>query len=277
MLHILIIALFMVVFLHDGWQSAAGEHGLATHASSPHVWAISLVPMLALALATWLVVAALSRDVARRGSWKSARLAERVLALSRWGAVLLHAANVLAFGLLDEIRFRIGDLIAIDELAVIALPIGVFLIGWWAYEPIERTLRDATTLRMLDSGQPVFAPPTRPQYVLLQFRHQILLSLVPIGLIATWAESMQRGLLWLAGHKGESGLLGRAGGLLAHDTAMAWAHTALQLVGVATPTAGTSAIAISARWAATSSAPTTTSCSGGWPSPNSRKRTPAAT
>jgi len=238
LLHVLIIALFMVVVLHDGWRSGLSPSSAASRAGSLEIWVSALGPMLVLALATWATIGALARDVQRRGSWRSARMAERTLGLSRWAAVLLHAANVLSIGLLDEVRMRIGDLIALDELAVISLPIGIFLVGWWAYEPIERTLRDATTLRMLDSGRPVFAAPTRAQYVLLQLRHQVLLSLVPIGMIAVWSEAMQRGLRWLASHASRPGnphhgLLARIGDHLSTESAMAWANTALQLLGVA--------------------------------------------
>lgn len=230
MLHILIIAMFMVVVLHDQLPEvlgAAGSGGLGGWA-----WLTSLVPMALLAGATWLVVGTLAREVERRGTYRAAILAERMLVVSRWAAVLLYAADVLAIGLLDQVRRTIGDLIALDELAVMSLPILVFLVGWWAFEPIERRLRESTTLRMLDQGLPVFTAPTRWQYVVLNFRHQVLLSLVPIGIIAIWSESLDNILAWLANSAGRADLLGRVGRQITDEGTRQWVHTVLQISGV---------------------------------------------
>jgi Zn-dependent protease with chaperone function len=232
-LHILIIAMFMVIVLHDSFEGASRSSTSASLIGSGWVWLASLGPMLVLAGATWLIIATLARDVQRRGSIRSAILGERMLGASRWIAVILHACNVLVIGLLDEVRRLIGDIIAIDELAVITLPIGVFLVGWWAYEPIERRLRESTTLRLLDAGQPVFAPPTRRQYVILNLRHQVLLSLVPIGLIAVWTESLERVLSWVGSHKGAPGWLGWLAVHASDKEKMGLAYTGLQLAGVA--------------------------------------------
>lgn len=228
MLHVLIIAMFMVIVVHDQFPGAFGASG-----DGPGwAWLASLGPMALLAGATWLVVGTLAREVERRGRLHAAVLAERMLTASRWAAVLLYAADVLALGLLDLVRNAVGDMIAIDELLVISLPIAVFMIGWWAYEPIDRRLREATTLRMLDQGLPVFTAPTRWQFVLLNVRHQVLLSLVPIGLIAVWSESLDRLLAWLAGNAGRADLLGRIGRQVAEDDARQWVRTVLQLSGV---------------------------------------------
>ncbi len=237
MLHVLVIAMFMVIVVHDQFPGSlfadgGGLVGGGDAGASAWAWLASLGPMTLLAGATWLVIATLARALQRSGTYRAALLAERMLLASRWAAVLLYAADVLALGLLDRVRETVGDLIAVDELAVISLPILVFMVGWWAYEPIERRLREATTLRMLDQGLPVFTPPTRWQYVLLNLRHQVLLSLVPIGLIAVWSESLDRVLAWLAGNAGRADWLGRIGRQLADSDARQWARTVLQISGV---------------------------------------------
>ncbi len=234
MLHVQIILLFMAVVLHDAWWGAS--IGSAGRASSRHAFAggwevlAAVGPMLVLAATTWLVLGNLSRDVERRGSWRAAVRSERVVSGSRWLAVLLHACNILVIGLLDVVRGGVGDLVALDELLVILLPLVVFATGWWAYYPIDRTLREAAMLRMLDQGRPVFPSPTRRQYVVMNFRHQVLLSLVPIALMAVWGEAVERGLRWAASARSIPASLSSR---LSDPETLGLVYTALQIVGIA--------------------------------------------
>lgn len=234
MVHIQIIVLFVVLVLHDAVQSAIG-HTETTRGALPGwaVWAGSLIPMAALALLTWLVVAVYARDVDRRGSVRAVLSADRVLGVSRWLAVVLHAVSVLVVGLLDQIRLVIGDVVAIDEFLAILPPLIVYAAGWWGYYPIERALRDRVMVRALDEGTPLFDMPTQWQFLILNLRHQVLLSLAPIAMIAVWSESAEWLLAWLAAHKTSEGWVGRIGGFIDRHGLVGPIYTLLQLAGVA--------------------------------------------
>lgn len=234
MVHIQVIVLFVVLVLHDAVQSAVG-HPESTRAALPGwaVWAGSLVPMAALALLTWLVVTVYAREVDRRGSARALLSADRVLGVSRWLAVVLHAVSVLVVGLLDQVRYVIGDVVAVDEFVTILPPLLVYAAGWWGYYPIERALRDRVMVRALDECQPLFDMPTRRQFLVLNLRHQVLLSLAPIAMIAVWSESAEWLLGWLAAHRTSPGVMGRVGGFIDRHGLVGPVYTVLQLAGVA--------------------------------------------
>ncbi|MFN7021812.1 MAG: M48 family metallopeptidase [Phycisphaerales bacterium] len=234
MLHLLIIALFIVIALHDS-VVGGGRFGNGAGAERPldWAWAATLGPMFALAAATVAVVGVLARRCVERGSWRAFTLADRMLALSRAGVLLLHAANVLALGWLGLVRGVIGDVVALDELAAITPPLLVIIAGWWAYAPIEQQLRQATMYRLLETGQPQYPMVSRGRYVVLNIRHQILLTLAPLGLIAAWSEGLARGLSRLEGLAGPHGGLARVGAWLGDEGNRAVVETGLQLAGVA--------------------------------------------
>jgi STE24 endopeptidase len=82
----------------------------------------------------------------------------------------------------------IGDLILIDEMLAISLPIAMLVFGWWADYPIDRRLREATLIGSIDAGRPIQAIWTRSQYLLGQVRHQLALMLVPLLVLIGWLE-----------------------------------------------------------------------------------------
>ncbi|MCC6322882.1 MAG: M48 family metalloprotease [Phycisphaerales bacterium] len=233
MLHLLIIALFIVIALHDS-VAGGGRFGVApeTAPATTEVWVVTLGPMLTLALGTVVSIKVLARRVAERGSMRALAAADRVLAISRVSALLLHAGNVLALGWMGAVRGVVGDVVAIDELLAIAPPLLVVIVGWWAYFPIEARVRESTMYRLLETGQPQYPMVSRGRFVMLQLRHQILLTLVPLSMIAIWSEGLERGLSRMARADPERGPAGRIGAWLADDANLTAAQTLLQLAGV---------------------------------------------
>lgn len=230
MVIILIVASLLV-------REQMGQPLLADRIGPVGAAAWTLLPMLLVFLLAHALISWQTRRLARWGSWRSVLWAERVLSVSRWLAVGLHVFAVLALGWLDAVRSVIGDRIVIDEV-IAGAPVMAFLaLGWWSVYPIDRLLREAAMVRGLDEGLPIHAPPSRVQYVVMQIRHQMLLGLVPMTVLAGWSEGVDA---MLAGVRraAEQGQFAR-GGLpdrLAHWTmsqeGSAWAHLGLQLVGV---------------------------------------------
>lgn len=194
MLHVFVIALFLVLMLHD----AAFGGVVSASAHTPWwVWGASLGPMLVLGLATHGVLGLCAAELDRSGSPRALRSAERMLTMGRWTVVMLHALNVLVLGFLDAIRSVIGDTIGVDEVLCVLPALTVVTFGWWSFYPIELRLREASLLRTIDSLVAVHPIPTRGEYVVMQVRHQLLLSVLPIGVLSVWseaAESLLKGL-----------------------------------------------------------------------------------
>ena len=77
----------------------------------------------------------------------------------------------------------------IVQLALPALLLGTLppMLAWlastWAQYPADRALREQSLLDLLDQNLPVHSPPTMWQYVMAQFRLQILSVVLPILLI----------------------------------------------------------------------------------------------
>jgi Zn-dependent protease with chaperone function len=57
--------------------------------------------------------------------------------------------------------------------------------------PIERRLREAVIVRDLDEGRPFRPVPARAAHVLMAFRHQAALVLVPIVCVLAWYEAVE--------------------------------------------------------------------------------------
>jgi Zn-dependent protease with chaperone function len=233
LLHLIIIALFAVIAIHDS-VAGGGRFGPAVHSglTPGWAWAASLGPMLALAGVTWLIIRTLAREVEMTGSGRAADLADRMLGVSRWSALLIHAINILLIGWLGAVRGVVGDLIVIDELLAIAPALLVFIIGWWAYYPIDVYFKDATTYRLMETGQPMYPPVSRRMFVSLQFRHQVLLMLVPLTMVYAWGEAVDRAITRLVHRATGTGWISYAGRWLVDDQNRAAAASILQIVGV---------------------------------------------
>ena len=98
------------------------------------------------------------------------------------------AAGVLATGFREAVRGYVGDFLIIDEAFTMAPALFALAAAWWIFHPFEVRARDATLIRRLDEGLPVHAAPSRGAWVAMQFRTQVLILLVPLGLLAVTGD-----------------------------------------------------------------------------------------
>lgn len=233
MLHVLVILMLAAIAVHD--VVVRDSAALGRHSEGAAGWwtlTVVIVPLMVLSTLAWLVCRAAGTFL-DYGRGRALLTAERTNSAARVGAVCLHAANVLVFGWLDLVRSVIGDVVVIDELMAITPPLLVFCATWAAQYPLEKRVRDAVTLRQLDAGCTVYPMPSRWQFVLGNFRHQVLLSLVPITMLLAWAEGAERSLDWLASHRGAaSGVLAWLGGVASDQSTRSSALLAVQFIGV---------------------------------------------
>jgi STE24 endopeptidase len=123
-----------------------------------------------------------------RGRHRALISADRIGRAARMLIIANHFAAVLVFGWLETVRSMVGNPILLDELIAIA-PALLGLIGVWAaYYPIERRLEQASLIRQLDDGRPVYPSLSRGQFVLMQTRMHLLLTLVPVLMIVAISE-----------------------------------------------------------------------------------------
>ncbi|MFA6046319.1 MAG: M48 family metallopeptidase [Phycisphaerales bacterium] len=190
MIQILIIAAFVCARLRE---SVGNPHPLQFG------WAYALLPCLL----GWLVVQGRARMAVRsmdsRGSLTAARHADTLATFTR---ILAGISLCFALLLTDWPSLAAtpvaGTPLLTDLVAI--LPLFLMVLGQWsALYPIERRLRDAMLLRQLDSGQPVYPPPTRGQHLWNRTRFEVLLVLAPILLASLWHEGVTR-LPAIVGH-----------------------------------------------------------------------------
>lgn len=219
-----VILLFAVMLL----TNSLGADGVI-RLQPGQVVLLSTLPMLALAVATHLIVTFAARTIDRTGSHRLIVMADRVVTASRFGAIGLHGANVLLFGWLAAVRDLVGDQILVDELAAVSPALLVITASWWSFYPIERTLRESVQMRKLESGSPVYPIPSRTTYVWFNVRHTLLGTAVPMLLLVGWMEGLDHFLAWAgtASHLWEAGAA-----WMARPEVRAWVSAGGQLVGV---------------------------------------------
>lgn len=117
--------------------------------------------------------------------------AARSLRIVQWAAVAIVATGVLATGFREAIRGYVGDFLIIDEAVTMAPALFAIIAAWWIFHPFEVRARDAMLIRRLDEGLPVHASPSRGVWVATQFRTQVLILLVPLGLLAVMSDLVE--------------------------------------------------------------------------------------
>lgn len=223
MIHISLILCFLAVVLHDSFFKGSVQPWLGPLPAT----AVSLLPFFMLITTTHIVIESLGRVLDRTGSWEAVRRADALIARGRLLAVLFHLVNVLLVGWPDAVRSVIGDTIMIDELVIISPVLVTWSLGWWSVEPIERRLREASLVRDLDAGKPLYPIVTRWQFVFSNLRYHVFLLLVPMLLLLAWAETVERAAPRMLGSVPSQG-----GGPPVLDPAMAPVATIIQLCGV---------------------------------------------
>lgn len=191
-MHALIIAAFAVLYLGE----ELGAPLIPPLRPFALPWMLTMVAAIVAGL--WLLSAIEMRGLDRDGSIKRVRRVERAAAIARWSLLAAHAAAVLAFGLLAQIRAFAADRLAVhnpvalDELvALVPLVLGFTAVEFVIY-PVERRLRDALLIRSLDEGRPVHPYPPRARFVWLWSRHHILFILIPLAILLAWSETAPR-------------------------------------------------------------------------------------
>lgn len=199
MVQAIIILCALALHVGEGVNLSFAKHLSPLNTSIVVVLALGLV---ALFVQISCVLCARAMD---RGSRFAIHRADRILLASRFVALVLFIAACVGLDWIRAVREGLGslvsgpgslaergDLIAIDEVLAL-LPMLLFLAaGWWSFQPLDRRLRDAAWMRMLDEGRPVYAPPTRIQFVWSAMRHQVFLILLPLMLITAWQEAVAR-------------------------------------------------------------------------------------
>ncbi|MBX3404446.1 MAG: M48 family metalloprotease [Phycisphaeraceae bacterium] len=234
MLHVLVILMLASIALHDSLRSGSGTLA-AFYDGAAGWWTVpmTLLPLAALALLA-LLGARAGAAMLDAGRIEGAALADRACAAARVGAVCVFAAAVLTLGWLDAVRMVIGDVILIDELVALSPALAVFCASWAGHYAIESRIRQAIIMRGLDTGATMYPVPSRARFVLTQFRHQVLLSLVPIMLLMGWAECAERIADYLAANRAVvGGALAWLGALTADRDTRPGVLLGAQLIGVA--------------------------------------------
>lgn len=186
MVHVLVIAVFGAIFVHDELDGVALTPGL-----DPAWGAAGMLGTLVLLwLAMWRAVRACERGLDRRGNVRYAVRAERLALAFELCGSLVVIAGMLGLGWLEFVRAGVGDLVMVDEAVAVAPAVGVFVGAAWAAYPIERRLREAVLIRDLESGRPVRPVPSRRRHVMTTLRNRVSLMLVPLLLITGASEGV---------------------------------------------------------------------------------------
>lgn len=149
---------------------------------------VAIVPVILAMAVAWLVTNLCLRRAAHGAGPMTLLAAGNVAVALRAFIMLNHAVAVLAAGWLSTVRSWIGDLVLVDELIAISPALLGLMASWWIDYSIVQRMREATLIRRLDLGQPVYSLPSRGRYVLMQARMHLFILLVPMLLIAALAE-----------------------------------------------------------------------------------------
>ena len=117
--------------------------------------------------------------------------AARSVRIVQWTAVAIVVTGVLATGFREAVRGYVGDQLVLDEALTMAPALFAIAAAWWIFHPFEARARDATLIRRIDEGLPVHAAPSRGGWVAMQFRTQVLILLLPLGLLAVAGDLVE--------------------------------------------------------------------------------------
>ncbi len=197
MTHLLIIAVMVMTTLRDlAPEPLATSQWILTHKTQALAW--SLLPFVVLACVQLLSAATTNNQLGSAGGSKAWQRFEQISAAVRIGALIAYANALLVFGLLDLVRQSLGDYIALDELIVLLLPLGLIALTWASAAPLEARLREALLIRRLDQGLHIPPMPRPVVWWWSTVKQQMLFVAVPVGILLTWSEAIAklRDALW---------------------------------------------------------------------------------
>ncbi len=203
-MQLVLLALALGILAHDAGQ-------LPTHDGIlPAGWLALLVilPKLLLALVYWLACVHVYRRLDRGGVSRALRRLHLFTTALPLLAIASYGLDLWA-GTLQAIRGQPGDgglgprdVVLLDELALMLPTLTLIVVGWWAYYPIDRRIREVSILRRADLGLPLYPLWSRSQYVVTQLRNQAGLILGPLLMLMAWSEALV--MLRLAGRISET-------------------------------------------------------------------------
>ena len=177
-LQVLLIILVAVVLLPRTNFSVGGE--MSTLMSIGLVAAGTVLLLLLAALNASVLQKRLSGGEPARQFERAARS----LRLVQWLAVGIVVTGVLLLGFREAVQAVVGDVLILDEVITLAPALLAITVAWWIFHPFEHRSREATLLRRLDDGLPIHPAPSRAAWVSMQVRTQMLIILLPLGLLA---------------------------------------------------------------------------------------------
>lgn len=196
-MYVLILGLVLLIIAHDEMPQ-----GVAAPASAAEVLSATVTPMLAMMLLYWYACRRTLRKLDTDRAGRALRRMDRIATFYRFSILGLFAL-ALYMGALELVRDalcaitgviarrQVQRTILIDEVAILLPPLLMFFWAWFCSYPIDRRLREAALIRRFDEGLPVHPVWTRGQFLLSQFRHQMVLVLAPLFALIAWREVVE--------------------------------------------------------------------------------------
>lgn len=190
-MQLLILALFLGLYLHDnlpGMVSPARD-GLIL------LSAVLTPKLILLGVYAWLCRWT-RRGLSGPDGFRRFRQLDLAGTAFRVGVLVSYGLD-LHLGLLVVIRETLTSWIGwqhpvlLDESLAMLPSVLMFGAAWSVYYPIERRLREAALIRRLDEGLPVQPVWSRWQYIVSQYRYQVLLILLPLLVIIAWMDGVE--------------------------------------------------------------------------------------
>lgn len=132
----------------------------------------------------------LNRALSHRASWKRVFWVQRIPDLGLWILLTTHFIALFAFGFLSAIRYVVGNLILLDELAALMPTLICLMIVWDTQYPLSRAVRFSEARHALDPEAAASQIWTRGQFLLANIRLHLVLLLLPILILLTWSETL---------------------------------------------------------------------------------------
>lgn len=218
-MQVLVIIVILAVVVHDSFDLFP----LVGSEDASAICILTLGPMAALLFLGIVAIIGCVRAIDRTGSARLTLRADRILAGVRIGIVVAHCVGVLVVGWLELARRMVGgDAVFIDEALACAPALAGLILTWAMIYPIDRRIHEAVREDALLDGHALPAAPGVFGFVFDHVRHQLVIILLPISIIAAWGE----GVRWLA--RRAQSWTGPVGEFLANP----WAVQGLQFAGV---------------------------------------------
>ncbi len=186
MIHLLIIAMAVALFADDIVGPELRIPGIDARAAI--LLTLGAQAALSLAVLAWGARCAKGLRATGRPIWIDR--AQRGASIARTSAVVAQIAAILSLGWLDAVRAVLGDWILLDEALAVAPALVTFFASWMSFAAIDRILWESALVRSLDDGLPLRPARGRFAYAADQFRHGVMIILVPLAIIWTWNEGV---------------------------------------------------------------------------------------